>query len=339
MPLISVIVPVYNADGFLDRCISSILDQSFSDFEVIFVDDGSTDSSIKTIGRFAHSDSRITLERHAENSGPGAARNTGIAKSRSTYLAFVDSDDHIDRNLLEILFAAADRGTFDIVESGCRAVDENSNILWDYMPTAKKVTNLKDMPNSISLLREWGMHQKLWRKSLFTDSNIRFPHGVFWEDIAVIPALVVCARSLAKIDFIGYNYTQHNHSITHMRSPKHVANLFSAHEYFRNFIQNRGLYSKYRRSFDESVANTVRYFSDHMKTRNLSDFEGSQRLMRLCQILATEYLADKSIFERLTAEQLESAVESALALDLNQRDTIIGTQIKYILESQSANQG
>lgn len=338
MPLISVIVPVYNARTFLDRCISSILEQSLSDFEVIFVDDGSTDRSVETIGRFARSDSRIIIEKHAENSGPGAARNTGIARARANCLTFVDSDDFVDRNLLERLFEASDRGAFDIVESGCRAIDEDDNILWDYTPTAAKVKNLKAVNDSIFLLREWGMHQKLWSRSLFTDNDIRFPHGVFWEDIAAIPPLIVCARSLAKIDFIGYNYTQHPQSITNTRSFKHVANLFSAHEYFRQFLQNRDLYSKYSSSFEKSVTNTVQYFTEHMKSRNLSNPEMSERLVRLCQILAAGYLANNRIFDRIPTARLEDAVERALALDFRQSDVILRSAINKILEANRANQ-
>lgn len=338
MPLLSVIVPVFNARNFLDRCVCSILDQSFSDFEVIFVDDGSTDRSAEIVRRFARVDSRIILVEHAKNSGPGAARNTGIAKARAQYVTFVDSDDFVDRNLLEVLFDACDGCTFDIVESGCRAIDEDGEILWDYLPTAMKVERLSAAPDSIFLLREWGMHQKLWRKTLFTENDISFPQGAYWEDIAVIPPLIVSARNLKKIDFIGYNYTQHLQSITHTRSGKHVANLFSAHEYFRLYLGRQNLFSKYSKSFERSVTNTVRYFSEHVKARNLLNPDKSERLIRLCQILASEYLKKKTIFEGIAALKLEEAMETALAIDFNQRESSIRPAIIRILESTRANQ-
>src|SRR6185503_7085391 len=134
MPAVSIIIPVFNASSFLDRCIASILDQSFSDFEAIFVDDGSSDQSAQVIRQFARNDSRIVLERHHTNSGPGSARNIGIAKARAKYLTFIDSDDFVDPNLLGTLLEATDGGIFDIVESGCRAIDGNENLLWEYCP-------------------------------------------------------------------------------------------------------------------------------------------------------------------------------------------------------------
>jgi glycosyltransferase involved in cell wall biosynthesis len=333
MPLISVIVPVYNARNFLDRCIPSILEQSFSDFEVIFVDDGSTDRSADVIGRFARNDSRIVLETHATNSGPGAARNSGIARARADLLTFVDSDDFIDANLLQRLYAASEGGRFDIVESGCRAIDENDDIIWEYTPTPARVSVLESVKEGIFLLREWGVHQKLWNKRLFTQNDIRFPCGIFWEDIAAIPILVVCARNLAKIDFVGYNYTQHPASITNTRSAKHVANLFSAHEYFRRFLLTRGTYSRHAGSLAKSVANTVNYFSEHMKSRNRSNPELSERLVRLCQILASQYIADRTVFEHLSPTQLEKSTEQALGLDFNQTDMILRSKITGILEA------
>jgi len=337
MPRISVIVPVYNAGAFIDRCIESILDQSFSDFEVIFVDDGSTDRSCQAINQFARNDSRIVLHKHHNNMGPGAARNTGIAKARASYLTFIDSDDFVDSNLLERLHEAAGGGFFDIVESGCRAIDEEDEILWQYTPTAAKLKNLESVKDSMLLVQEWGMPQKLWKKTLFTENAIRFPEDAFWEDIAVVPILVVCARSLARIDFIGYNYVQHARSITNTRSFKHIADLFKAFEHFRLFLVNQGIFAKYRESFEKSVNKTVRYLLEHMQQRNLSNSDISEKLVRICSVIADEYLSDNRILERIPAPQFAAAIEASLELDLKQADATIRSAIRRILEAKRAN--
>jgi glycosyltransferase involved in cell wall biosynthesis len=337
MPTISVIVPVYNARSYIDRCITSILEQSFSDFEVIFVDDGSIDRSVQAVKQFARNDSRIMLQEHAVNLGPGAARNTGIAKARARYLTFIDSDDYIDPNLLERLYEASDREFFDIVESGCRAVDDADEILWEYTPIAAEFKNLQSVSDSMLLLKESGMPQKLWKKTLFDENEIRFPEGVFWEDFAVVPILAVCARSLAKIDFVGYNYVQHNQSITNTRSVKHIADLFRAHEYLRTFLIRRGAFDKYGNAFEKSVKNAVLYIVNHMQSRNLSDPDFSEKLVRICRIVADQYLTDNTFIAGVPLARLDAAIEDSLTLDFNQADATLQSAIGRIWEANRAN--
>ena len=118
MPQVSIVVPIYNVQRHIDRCIVSILQQTLSEFEVIFVDDCSTDCSASAVRRFARNDSRIVFAAHDRNKGLGAARNTGISLARSDYVTFIDSDDFVDANLLEEMIKACDGGYFDIVEVG-----------------------------------------------------------------------------------------------------------------------------------------------------------------------------------------------------------------------------
>ena len=135
MPKVSVIVSVYNANDYLDRCIVSILQQSMTDFELIVVDDCSTDGSALTVRNFARNDSRIKLHSHSQNRGLGAGRNTGVNASLGDYLAFIDGDDFIAPNLLEHMIHSTERGRFDIVETGCHYVDRDDNIIWTDTPT------------------------------------------------------------------------------------------------------------------------------------------------------------------------------------------------------------
>ena len=105
-PEISIIVPVYNVEKYLKRCIDSILNQSFTDFELILVDDGSTDNSGEIIDEYAIKDERIKVI-HKENGGLSSARNVGIEYSKGNYIAFVDSDDYINKNMYKILYKNA----------------------------------------------------------------------------------------------------------------------------------------------------------------------------------------------------------------------------------------
>lgn len=307
MPKVSVVVPLYNARRYVDRCIVSILQQSLSDFEAIFVDDGSTDGSPLVVKQFARNDSRIILKSHEQNRGPGAARNTGVAFSKSSYVTFVDSDDFIAPNLFEIMLQASDYGRFDIVETGCLAIDELEHIEWEYIPEPMQIECLGADPGNIFRMREWGMHQKLWRKSLF-QADVRFPEGVYWEDIAVVPSLIVDATSMVKVDFVGYNYVQRSGSITNTRSVKHVLDLFRAFDFFENHLKKRGIVDRYRDTLIRTVETCSRYFVRHMRLNNRSDPESSDRLIRLCEILEAEYLNGKLILEKISDRQFEDIV-------------------------------
>ena len=310
MPRISVIVPVYNARPFLDRCIISILQQSLSDFEAIFIDDCSSDRSSSMVRQFARNDSRIVLSVHGENRGPGAARNTGVAMARGDYVTFVDGDDFIAPNLFERMICASNGGRFDIVETGCQFIDREDNVLWDYTPPPMEVEHLSADPDNVFLVGEWGVTQKLWRRSLFQNDN-PFPEGVFWEDIALVPTLIVNAQSLARTDFIGYNYLQHSASITNTRSAKHVLDLFRAFDYFIFYLRKRNSLDQYRGTVSRLIEKFVEYIAYHMRTKNRSNPERADNLILLSEMLAKEYRAGRQIAQYLSDASFEAILDRA----------------------------
>lgn len=126
--MISIIIPFYNASAYLKRCIQSVLIQSHKDFELILVDDGSTDNSYKICKDFMDIDSRIVLISKV-NEGAGKARNAGLKIAKGEYVGFVDSDDYIDVNMFSEMYTAALKNHADIVQCGFCKVDENGTIL------------------------------------------------------------------------------------------------------------------------------------------------------------------------------------------------------------------
>ena len=310
MSRLSVVIPVYNSSQYLDRCIISIIQQSYSDFEAIFVDDCSTDSSAAIVRQFARNDSRIALSVREKNGGPGAARNTGIAQAKGEYVTFVDSDDFIMPNLFEVLKQATKGGEFDIVETGCQALDQQDNVLWDYAPSPMVVDDLAKDPENIFLIREWGVTQKLWRRSLFQDDTI-FPEKVYWEDIAVVPSLIVNATTLVRVEFIGYNYLQRATSITNTRSVKHVLDLFKAFDYFISHLKRRNLLERYREAVVQLIESRVEYFLKNTGSQQLSGPPRMAGLTRLCELLAIQYLDGKQIAQYLRAAQFEAILRKS----------------------------
>ena len=123
-PAISIIVPIYNAERWLVRCLESIVNQSFSDFEAICVNDASTDSSLSILKEYASQDPRIKIVDLPINRGEGGARNAGMETARGKYMGFVDSDDTVDTDFFEALYSVAENCSVDMVSAQIKQVDQ-----------------------------------------------------------------------------------------------------------------------------------------------------------------------------------------------------------------------
>lgn len=218
MPQISVIVPVYNVEKYIDRCVRSILGQSFYDFELILVDDGSPDNCPAICDAWAERDARISVI-HQKNGGLSAARNSGIRIAGGEYLLFVDSDDVIHPDCLRILMtcirqtgAQIARARFDRFHGD--AVPAEAFAPWDGNSTVR--TNLEtlncffeDPQNLPSLVSACG---KLWHRDLFAD--LSFPEGRLFEDEFVTYKLYHKAQKVASCDVALYLYYVNENGIT-----------------------------------------------------------------------------------------------------------------------------
>lgn len=175
-PKISIIVPVYNVEKYLERCLDSILSQSFNAFELILVNDGSTDNSYKICEKYSYNDKRIKLI-NKENGGLSSARNAGIEASQGEYIGFIDSDDYIDKFMYEILYNYAEKNKSDIVICKYKKVDANfgMNENLNYNVEEINYSNFQALnqlyeENNIEFVVMWN---KLYKRSLF--DNIKFP--------------------------------------------------------------------------------------------------------------------------------------------------------------------
>jgi glycosyltransferase involved in cell wall biosynthesis len=314
MPAVSLVVPVYNVERYIDRCIISILEQSFSDFEVLLINDCSTDNSMSAVKRFARNDSRMVILSHERNRGLAAARNTGVEYAKSDRITFVDSDDFIAPNLLETMMAASEGGRFDLVETGVEAIDENENLLWRYEPEPGQIEDLARNPDTILKVQEWGVTQKLWRTELFRN-DLKFPEGAYWEDISVVPSLLVAARNLVKVPFVGYSYLQRPTSISNTKSVKHVLDIFRAFERYRKYLKARGLFEAYRPTFSRVVENGAKYQISQFKQHWLGLSSVTLALVQLCEVLLDEYVSERAVIDRLSEAQFNQLVNGAGASD------------------------
>jgi len=196
--LISVIVPVYNVMNFLDQCVRSLVNQTYTNIEIILINDGSTDSSGEICENWLSQDSRIQLV-NQENQGLGYARNVGIMKAKGEIITFVDSDDWITEDALEKMVIIMIRENSNICECNfCQYDNADSNIVKVSMNLSEDSENLSrfDYPHI------WG---RLYKKSIFIDYDILMP-SIPYEDLATFPLILLLARRISFTDEALYIY-------------------------------------------------------------------------------------------------------------------------------------
>lgn len=214
MEMISVIVPAYNVKLYLERCMDSIIHQTYRALEIILVDDGSTDGTGKLCDEIAQTDSRI-LVIHKENGGLADARNAGLDIASGTFVSFIDSDDYIEANMYESMIAEMRDTSVSIVEAGMIVTDTEGN---DSLQVSDRRLYLTREEALLNLLA-YGIllssnANKLFRISLF--DKLRYKKGIHYEDTEIIPKLIHECDHVVILNQAFYHYVLRNGSI--MRS-------------------------------------------------------------------------------------------------------------------------
>lgn len=205
---ISVIVPVYNIEKYLHKCIDSILSQSFMDFELLLIDDGSIDNSGKICDEYHFKDVRIKVF-HKENSGVSSARNIGLENAKGVFICFVDSDDTIDEDFL--LHLVKNSEGFDLVVSGFRRTFFGNNKMEEVIPKSSETITIHDIGKVFSELDRrgltFGVCGKLLNKSTIVSNSILFNKSyAYGEDIIFMLQYFLHISSLKVVSYAEYNY-------------------------------------------------------------------------------------------------------------------------------------
>ncbi len=230
-PEISIIVPVYKVEQYLQRCLDSILAQTFTDFEAILVDDGSPDSCGEICDKYAQNDSRIKVL-HKENGGLSSARNAALDIATGKYVMFVDSDDWVEPDFCKSAYELVSNKGVDIVSFGFNNViiDDKSQIK-KTLPRATQAPRFIHLSEAIEQLitRKDVIFNLAWNKiyirELFDD--VRFPVGRTYEDNATTYLLFIKAKKIYVSDVILYNYVKRNDSISAIwNKPRSIVDRF-----------------------------------------------------------------------------------------------------------------
>lgn len=243
LPLISIIVPVYNVKDYLEKCLKSICGQTYQNLEIIVVDDGSTDGSGELCDVFAQSDSRIKVV-HQSNGGVSAARNKAISVAQGEYLGFVDSDDWIDNDMYEFLYQLMIQNEADVAISSLYIEKESKTVvkyasenLWVYNrdEAIRALVEDKHVRNYLC--------DKLFKRYLF--EGISFPLNRIFEDLAVSYQLFYKTKKVVMQDTPKYHYLMRAGSAMQSKyNPLKEHNLFQAVYEQVNFVLDKGIWDK-----------------------------------------------------------------------------------------------
>lgn len=245
-PKISVVIPVYNTAEYLSRCLDSILSQTFSDFEIVLIDDGSKDASGEICDEYAKNDRRIRVF-HKDNQGVSVARNFGLEKAQGEWVIFIDSDDWIDMNMLGRMHDKAVWENSDLVYGDMNVVYKDHT---DVLHIAKYESCKEQMLNNFIQSSFSTIVGMLVKRSLYDMNDIRFPVGIgYCEDFYVAVRLMLYSHTISYIPTPYYCYNRQNESSATLNySPAHYSMVQWVFVDTIDFFKRKGQYESYAKS-------------------------------------------------------------------------------------------
>ena len=241
---ISIIVPVYNVEKYIGKCLDTIVNQDFHDYEVIVVIDGSTDDSESIVREYQKKYPEIIKIICQENKGLGGARNTGIMSAKGEYLVFVDSDDMLYPNILHDVYEKAIASDADIVVFDMEFVDEEGNNI-KYESAKFRESVLIDFNENSKIIAWPSAWNKLCKKSLFVDKEIYYPERLWFEDLATTPKVMLEAEKIEYIPKAYYKYVQREGSIMNNKKIERNREVIEAFETTVDYIKKNRTYNQW----------------------------------------------------------------------------------------------
>ncbi|WP_346983367.1 glycosyltransferase family 2 protein [Chryseobacterium sp. POE27] len=231
---ISIIIPVYNVEQYLAKCLDSVIRQTYQNIEILVVNDGSKDNSAQIIADYVRKYPDKIKSFNKENGGLSDARNFGVDRATGDYIGFVDSDDYINPSMYEEMIELAERHDAEMVICNIQKVDQQGRII-------QKLTQVPHMPEKIDLEKNFSVFSdisyfacnKLFRTELFNGK--RFKRNVHFEDIQLIPQLLLMCKTIAQTQNFHYQYLERSDSITKTHTEKGL-DIFKAIEDVEGFF-------------------------------------------------------------------------------------------------------
>lgn len=267
MVAISIVIPVYNIDKYLKECLDSLINQTFKDIEIICINDGSNDNSLKILEEYSKKDSRIKFYTQ-ENSGSGAARNNGLKRATGKYVQFLDGDDYFELNMLEKLYNLAEKNQAEITVCSSKKVDDNGNITETKNPNSPlnlaklKINtpfNYKDYPNDIFNLIGTAPWNKLYLRDMLIKNNLKFPRLTGPDDLCFVHIANACAKKIIAIDDELINYRYNRPGSVQTYRANHTINIIRAFLFIKDFLIDKQLFEELEQAYKKALIFSVRW--------------------------------------------------------------------------------
>lgn len=232
MKKVSVIIPVYNVENYLRKCLDSLVNQTLKDIEIIIVNDGTPDNSQEIIDEYVKKYPKKIVSVIQENGGQGAARNTGLLHATGEYIGYVDSDDYVEENMYEELYNKAKEEDSDIVICGNNVVKENYEFL------------SKEDVDKEFLLGKMAVWNKIYKKNIIVDNKIQFRSKVWYEDLDFTMKVYFSSKKLSYVDKHLYNYLLREGSTMNNNNIERNLELIQAFDSLIDYCKDKKIYNK-----------------------------------------------------------------------------------------------
>lgn len=252
MPKFSIIIPVYKVEKYIGKCLESIKRQTFKDYEVIVVNDGTPDNSMDIVKKY---NTKIINQ---TNQGLSEARNNGVRHASGDYILFLDSDDFIEKDLLKEINQSL-KNNPDVIRYQIQEVFEDKK---ESIPYPEKPFQNKNGVDAFEEICKYRFVENAWaycfNTAFYKKNNFQFKKGTIHEDFGLIPLVIMKANTVNSISYIGYNYLQRQGSIMsekdYEKTKKKVEDMYNHYQYLKREIEKTNLESKTFKSF---IANSV----------------------------------------------------------------------------------
>lgn len=275
-PKVSVVVPIYNQEKYLEKGLKSLQNQTLKDIEIICVNDGSTDNSLKILQDIAKDDKRIKII-NQQNQGSGCARNNGLKQAQGEYLAFLDPDDWLELNALEELYSKADKQNCDVVVFNFNKINEKDNQITDYNIREKFLKpfnisenhnfNWKDIKPCVFggiYLAAWN---KLYRMDFVRKNNLHFSKCSLAEDNVFVIGATLSAKNIGYANKYYYNYLVHENSALRSKSDKNLC-LFKSIDSVKRLVCEKGLTEELAKEFNQYIFRLVNWHKKQVVSKS-----------------------------------------------------------------------
>lgn len=271
MPKVSVIVPFYNVEGYIEKCLETLVNQTLQDIEIILVNDGSKDRSVNIVKKFQRNYPEKIVYLEKENGGLSDARNYAIPYAKGEYIAFLDSDDYVEKDMYQKMYNLAVKEESDMVEC---------DFCWEYPDKTRKDVGeiyhgAKEMIEKIRVVA-WN---KLIKKEILEDTKIHFPKGYRYEDVEFTYKLIPYIKKVSFLKEACIHYIQREGSISNSQNER-TREIFDVLEHVLQYYKKIGIYEKYKTEL-EYIYTRYAFCSSLRRISKIQDENVQENLLKL----------------------------------------------------------